>query len=83
MRTYYFVGGPVDGQTDAFLSRLREVGGPPGGWRIYPHASGDGQALHLVQSPALEPILAHLAQFGPIYRHGPIFEVVPVDVAVP
>jgi hypothetical protein len=77
MRTYYFVGGPVDGQPDAFHRHLAEVGGPPRGWRIYPHATGDGQALHIVQSATLEPVLAHLAQFGPIYRYGPIVEVVP------
>jgi hypothetical protein len=79
MRTYYFVGGPVGGQTDAFLRRLAEVGGPPRGWRIYPHATGDGQALHVVVCTTLEPIRAHLAQFGSIYRHGPIVEVVPTD----
>jgi hypothetical protein len=76
MRTYYFVGGPIKGQTEAFLARLAEVGGAPPGWQIYPHASGDGQALHVATADSEEPILAHLAQFDPIYACGPIVEVV-------
>jgi hypothetical protein len=77
MKTYYFVGGPIEGQADAFRRRLAEVGGAPPGWQIYPHASGDGQALHVVASDTEASILAHLAQFDPIYERGPIVEVVP------
>jgi hypothetical protein len=77
MKTYYFVGGPVESQADAFLHRLTEVGGSPDGWEIYPHASGDGLALHLVASDSEKAILDHFAQFDPIYRRGPIVEVIP------
>jgi hypothetical protein len=76
MKTYYFVGGPIEGQQQAFIRRLEELGGPPRGWRIYPHASGDGDALHVIESDSEAPILAHLAQFGRIYKRGPIVEVV-------
>ena len=77
MRTFYFVGGPIGGQGEAFRRRLAEFGGSPPGWHVYPHASGDGQALHVVTTDAEESIDAHLAIFGPIYARGPIVEVVP------
>jgi hypothetical protein len=76
MKTFYFVGGPIDGQGEAFRRRLAEIGGVPPGWHIYPHASGDGQALHVVTTDAEESISAHLANFDPIYMHGPIVEVI-------
>ena len=76
MSTFYFVGGPTEGNQGAFFRRLAEVGGPPPGWQTYPHASGDGRALHLVQVDGKDAILAHLAQFDPIYERGPIVEVV-------
>ena len=75
MSTYYFVGGPIAGQQHAFLERLVQIGGVPGGWVVFPHATGDGRALHLVEVEKEDDILAHLAQFGPIYEHGPIVEV--------
>jgi len=77
MKLFYFVGGPVEGQQDAFFRRLAEVGGSPPGWRLYPHVGQDGRALHLVEASGEEEIDAHLAQFGPIYERGPIVEVVP------
>jgi len=77
MKTYYFVGGPTQGNEDAFFRRLTEVGGLPSGWRIYPHAAGDGRALHVVEVDGDESILAHLAHFGSIYERGPIVEVAP------
>ena len=77
MKTFYFVGGPVGGQRKRFRPRLAEIGGSPPGWQIYPHANGDGQALHVVTTDAEESIEAHLANFGPIYARGPIVEVVP------
>jgi hypothetical protein len=77
VKTYYFVGGPVEGEEEAFLRRLAQVGGSPLGWQIYPHASGDGLALHLVVSDGEEAILDHLMQFAPIYERSPIVEVVP------
>jgi hypothetical protein len=77
MRTFYFVGGPSEGQREAFLRRLSDIGGSPPGWRIYPHASRDGCALHLVETDSEATIRAHLAQFDPIYEHGPIVEVEP------
>ena len=77
MKLFYFVGGPTDGHRDAFRRRLAAVGGSPPGWRIHPHAGGDGQALHVVEADGEASILAHLAQFDPIYQRGPIVEVVP------
>jgi hypothetical protein len=73
---FYFVGGPIEGQQDAFFRRLAEVGGSPPGWRLYPHVGGDGRALHLVEANNEGEIDAHLAQFGSIYERGPIVEVV-------
>ena len=43
MRTYYFVGGPLPGRMEEFRRRLGAAGGPPTGWLVYPHVSGDGQ----------------------------------------
>jgi hypothetical protein len=75
MRTFYFVGGPINGQREAFLRRLSDIGGSPPGWRIYPHANRDGQALHVVETDSEASILAHLAKFDPIYERRPIVEV--------
>ena len=77
MRHFYFVGGPVEGQEEVFLKRLAELGGPPSGWHVYPHASRDGRALHVVEAEDRERVLAHLAHFDPIYERGPIVEVAP------
>jgi hypothetical protein len=74
-RTYYFVGGPTEGHGDAFFRRLAEIGGSPQGWKIYPHASGDGRALHVVEVVDEDAILTHLAQFAPFYERGPIVEI--------
>jgi hypothetical protein len=49
MRLFYFVGGPVPGAAEDFLRRLREIGGPLRGWKIYPHATNDGKALHVAE----------------------------------
>jgi hypothetical protein len=76
MRLFYFVGGPAEGETDAFRRRLADVGGSPPGWRIYPYAGGDNRALHVVEAANQESILAHLAQFDRIYKRGPIVEIV-------
>ena len=75
MKTFYFVGGPIAGHRDAFMRRLSEAGGSPAGWRIYPHASGDGRALHVVEADSDGSILAHLAIFDPFFEHGTIVEV--------
>ena len=77
MRTFYFVGGPINGQREAFLRRLSDIGGSPPGWRIYAHANRDGQALHIVETVSEASILAHIARFDPIYERGPIVEVMP------
>jgi len=77
MRTYYFVGGPTQGHEDSFFRRLAEIGGAPPDWQIYPHANGDGRALHVVEAASEAPIVAHLAQFEKIYERGPIVEVAP------
>ena len=74
-RTYYFVGGPTEGHEDAFFRRLTEAGGLPPGWQIYPHVSGDGRVLHVVEVVDEDAILANLAQFAPFYERGPIVEV--------
>jgi hypothetical protein len=76
LKLFYFVGGPPPDQQRAFLARLAELGGPPPGWRIYPHASGNGQALHLVETDDVASIPAHLTAFGPAYGHEPIVEVI-------
>jgi hypothetical protein len=76
MKTYYFVGGPIEGQHADFLERLEAAGGVPPEWRIYPHVGGDDLALHVVEADSEAPILAHHATFDPIYRRGPIVEVV-------
>jgi hypothetical protein len=75
MNTYYFVGGPLPGTMGEFRRRLDAAGGPPAGWLVYPHASGDGQALHVVLAESTEAILEHLARFSGIYAHGAIVEV--------
>jgi hypothetical protein len=75
MRTFYFVGGPIDGQREEFIQRLADVGGSPPGWQIYPHAGRDGRALHVVHADSEASILAHIANFDPIYERGPIVEV--------
>jgi hypothetical protein len=68
MRVFYFVGGPTAGNAPEFFRRLKEAGGPPPGWRVYPHAGGDGKALHLVEVETEEAITAHLARFSDIYE---------------
>jgi hypothetical protein len=77
MRLFYFVGGPIEGQQDAFFARLAEVGGSPPGWRLFPHMGQDGRALHIVEASGEDEIDAHLAKFEPTYERGPIVEVVP------
>lgn len=76
MRRYYFVGGPLPGQMNEFRRRLGEAGGPPPGWLVLPHASGDGRALHVVQEESLESVQRHLARFDGIYAHDEIVEVI-------
>ena len=75
MRLFYFIGGPIEGQQEAFFRRLAEVGGSPLGWRLYPHVGQDGGALHLVEARDKAEIEAHLAQFGSSYERGPIVEI--------
>lgn len=76
MRTFYFVGGPTPGHAEAFFRRLEAAGGPPPGWRIYPHACGDNKALHIVLTESADSINAHLAQFAEIYE-----ATVPIELA--
>ena len=76
MRLFYFVGGPVAGGEAAFVRRLAELGGPPAGWRVFPHADGTGPALHLVEAEDKSAIDRHLEHFGAAYARGPIVEVV-------
>ena len=72
MRTFYFVDGPIPGHADEFFRRVADAGGPPRGWRISPHASGDGQALHVVLAECEDAIAVHLAQSTDIYEATPI-----------
>ena len=74
-RLYYFVGGPFPGAAEEFFRLLSAAGGPPPGWSIYPHASHDGNALHVVEAASVDEISAHLGQFADIYQHGPIVEI--------
>ena len=60
----------------SLLRRLAHAGGPPPTWQIYPHASGDGKALHLVRAEAADAITAHLGQFADIYAATEPVEVV-------
>lgn len=76
MKTFYFIGGPVQGQQAAFFRRLAEVGGSPHGWQLYPHVGDDGRALHIVEASDEGEIGTHLGQFGSIYERGPIVEVI-------
>ncbi len=76
MTTYYFVGGPRPGEAEEFFRRLNAAGGPPAGWQIYPHASGDGKALHIVRADSAAAIESHLARFADIYEATPPVEVV-------
>ena len=76
MPTFYFVGGPLPGHADEFFRRLAQAGGPPPSWQIYPHASGDGKALHVVRAEADDAITTHLAQFADIYEASAPVEVV-------
>ena len=76
MRSFYFVGGPTPGNEEAFVHRLRELGGPPPGWQVFPFADGSGRALHLVTGDAEDAIDAHLANFAPGYERGPLIELV-------
>lgn len=83
MRLFYFVGGPTAGNEQAFVDRLRELGGPPTGWQVYPLADGSGQALHVVTVEAEGAIDAHLANFAPGYQRGPVIELEAVSTPAP
>jgi len=76
MRTFYFVGGQSAGRVAEFFRRLSEFGGPPPGWQLYPHANGDGKALHIVRVANEDAITAHLAHFSDIYEATPPTEVI-------
>lgn len=78
MSLFYVVGGPRPGERDAFFRRLEEIGGTPPGWTLYRHAGGDDRALHIVEAPSADAVLAHLDALGPIYTHGPVVEIVPL-----
>lgn len=80
MKKFYFVGGPKEGFTEEFFQRLGEIGGPPPGWQIYPHASHDGKALHIVEAETTNEILDHLQNFNDIYDRGEIIEIVIGDI---
>lgn len=76
MKKFYFVGGPKVGKGEEFFRRLSVIGGSPPRWRIYPHASNDGKALHIAEVDSEEKILAHLRRFSDIYEWGKIEEIV-------
>lgn len=76
MNKFYFVGGPKEGFSEEFFRRLGEIGGPPPGWHIYPHACHDGKALHIVEVETINEILEHLQHFNDIYDRGEIIEII-------
>lgn len=75
MKQFYFIGGPKVGKGDEFFRRLVGIGGTPPSWRIYPHASNDGKALHIAVVESQEEILVHLRRFDDIYEWGKIEEI--------
>jgi hypothetical protein len=75
MRTFYFVGGPIQGKSSEFFQILMRIGGSPPGWSIYQHAINDGRALHLVKAESEKEILNHLKQFSGIYEYTDIVEI--------
>ena len=75
MNMFYFVGGPKAGHEAEFFRRLQQVGGTPAGWRLYPHTSQDGKALHIVRADSLQQILEHLRHFSDIYERGEIVRI--------
>ncbi|HYU71937.1 MAG TPA: hypothetical protein VEL31_04570 [Ktedonobacteraceae bacterium] len=76
MKKFYFVGGPKTGQAEAFFRRLNQIGGTPSGWRLYPHASSDNKALHLVDAESQDDIVRHLEHFQDIYECSEIVEII-------
>lgn len=76
MKKFYFVGGPKAGKTEEFFRRLETIGGTPATWRVYPHASKDGKALHIVEVESQDEILNHLHHFDGIYEWSEIVEIV-------
>jgi hypothetical protein len=76
VKKFYFVGGPKTGQSEEFFRRLNQIGGTPFGWRLYPHADGDGQALHIVDAESQDDILNHLQHFNDIYEWSEIVEII-------
>ncbi len=74
-KRFYFVGGPKEEFVEEFFRRLEANGGPPEGWTIYPHKSGDGKALHIVEGASRDDILEHISIFGDIYEMSDIVEV--------
>lgn len=75
MKKFYFVGGPKEGCLEEFFTRLKTIGGPPPGWRIYPHANSDGRALHVIDATQIDDIMKHLNRFSEIYDRGDIIEI--------
>lgn len=76
MRKFYFVGGPQPGYAEEFFRRLEAVGGLPAGWQLYPHAAGDGKALHIAAVESPQEISRHLEHFSDIYECSEIVEIV-------
>ena len=76
MKKFYFVGGPKLGFFEEFFTRLKNVGGLPKGWTIYPHANEDGKVLHIVETNSLDDILTHLNNFNGIYENSDIVEII-------
>ncbi|MCL5421260.1 MAG: hypothetical protein M1461_02130 [Nitrospirae bacterium] len=76
MRKFYFVGGPKQGFFEEFFQRLVQIEGSPAGWKIFPHASNDGKALHIVEAETKDEISGHLQRFDDIYERGEIIEIV-------
>lgn len=76
VKKFYFVGGPKEGCSEEFFARLNKIGGPPAGWKIYPHVNNDGKALHVIDATQIDDVNKHLNLFSDIYDRGDIVEIV-------
>ncbi len=60
---------------DGSAPHFGAAGGPPPGWLVYPPASGEGRALHVVHAESRDEVIRHLERFDGIYSRDEIVEV--------
>jgi len=75
-KKYYFIGGPKEEHMAEFFRLLTEKGGPPENWAVYPHANGDGKALHIIEGASVEDVLEHMSSFRDMYEMSDIIELI-------